>query len=66
MISNEFLKGYACCLCSLISITKKVDKNVQELYMANLGGLSIPELRKKGIDDFDLYILKEYWKQLNA
>lgn len=64
-MKNEFLQGYVCAVVVLINYNGEVDTRTRELYRDGVGNLTLSELKKSGIDEYDLSVLEKYWPELH-
>ena len=63
--NNFFLQGYICAVVVLIHLNGEVDTRTRELYSDGVGQLTLSALKKRGIDEYDLSILEQYWSELH-
>lgn len=62
--SAEFVQGYVCAVTCLIQLNGGVDVRTKEVFEAGIGGKSLSALKECGVDEYDLGILKEHWRDL--
>ncbi|MDR3551188.1 MAG: hypothetical protein P4L31_07280 [Candidatus Babeliales bacterium] len=54
---DRFLQGYCCCLASIIS-GHGCNTGEDEAFRTGVGNRTEDELRKAGVDDYDIQIFK--------
>jgi hypothetical protein len=62
---NNFLQGYVCAVVVLINLNGEVDTRTREMFRNGVGALTLSALKKSGVDEYDLSILKQYWACLH-
>ena len=62
---DKFVQGYICAVVCLIKQHDEVDTVTREVFKAGVGNMTLESLKKSGVDEYDLQILKQFWKELH-
>jgi hypothetical protein len=63
--NNAFLQGYVCAVVVLINLNGEVDVRTREMYRDGVGQLTLSALKRRGIDEYDLSVLEQFWSELH-
>jgi hypothetical protein len=63
--NNAFLQGYVCAVVVLIHLNGEVDTRTREMYSDGVGKLTLSALKRRGIDEYDLSVLEQFWSELH-
>ena len=58
--SDDFTRGYMCAVAALLTMHGE-SGYVDDLFNAN--GMTIPQMRKKGVDEYDIKVLRPVIKE---
>lgn len=61
---SAFTQGYIAAISCFIK-GHGMGTEVRETYRAGIGKSTLKQLKANGVDEYDLQILKEHWKELN-
>lgn len=61
---DSFIQGYVCAVCNLIRKDGLVNTEARELFREGVGKLSLADLKRHGVDDYDLTLLRIYWNDI--
>jgi len=62
--THLWTQGYVCAVATLINLNGGVDTTTKELFHAGIGSTSLSQLKRQGVDESDLAVLKKFWKEL--
>lgn len=62
--NDFFIQGYVCACCCMIQMDGMVETRTKEMYRQGVGKMSLDELKKIGVNEIDLEILKKHWETL--
>jgi hypothetical protein len=60
-----WMQGFVCAVCINIKSEEEVTTETKELFAAAVGNRSLETLKMMGVDEYDLFILDKYWKELH-
>lgn len=62
---DGFVQGYVACVVAIIN-GHGIGTEVIEAYRCGVGSMSFQELKKSGVDEYDLFTIKKHWNELSS